>query len=325
MPSGGSVLGRGAYGTTMTIACDADDHDTLCSAIGTDGPIEVYRGGRPGRWLHGKEASRFRSWLEGSAYVAKVMRANVFGTARHNFMAEMRHSRQIERVLGPVGVRRYTMLPAIGIRGKGGVYAVLSRRAPRDVSQVPKGALSADDLDRLVRQLLGCVAILEGKHYAHKDIKPANIVQLPHAPWFALIDWGLAGPIGPGHRLSGDPMTTMPMAFYLDGMPAWLAVRMMWLWCRFAGPPGWFGSRIFNEVYGWSADGFWAGLGAGAGAGEGAHADVFSIGATVAYLVHAHRLPWKRYRDWVHGAISMGFATAGAALRAWRRLHTVQN
>jgi hypothetical protein len=122
-----------------------------------------------------------------------------------------------------------------------------------------RGALPADEVARVGRDLALALAAVHGAGIVHRDVKPANVVITPEGR-AVLADFGLglrpalAGP--EPLRTSGTPMFMAPELLAGEGAAAWtdLYALGVTLWFALAGRPP-FAARTIGELRGDAARG----------------------------------------------------------------------
>lgn len=314
---GGKKYGEGVYGVTYDFACKLNDNETLCKMLKERrvASIELHSFDNSIELSKQKEIVHFIRYMHNlDCCVAKVFKSYMIGLDRVGFTEELEGMKTIYKIFGD-GTERETTLTSMKLYGfnfvavyivfvdGSHVYVTFSRKCESTLEKTP---MDGPMLDRFLRNMLGTIEKMQAHGFAHCDIKPDNIIYCSRIRRFKLIDWGLSKYLKEGARLGGNKMFVSPLAHYVSGYPAFLAVRLMYYvtWKR---EPEWFDSKIFKELYEMIYDEFYEVLEEGGGYVKkyGNKFDVFSIGMCTAWVVWKHGLDWKKYKRIVMGMVSM--------------------
>lgn len=300
---GGKIYGKGMKGVIM------DPEDLY---IDEEESVLVYG-------VHGKYKKKWASVVKDNI-VCKVFKEH-YGVldwlmcrnrAPESFRREITGMRRLIKIFGEDNIEKYTTVP-VAVLGivRDGSYIVFTKICEAQVDDIK---LNADDMQKLIRQTLSCVAVLQNHNLVHCDLKPGNILKCGDD--FKIIDWELMHKLDwkTSQQYSGDVKFTSPFAYALQGVSVELCLERFVAHCD----RKWRQSRLFRVCLDIIARDLEkvGRIDATVFKNHKYHFDMFSLGLTFAYLLFKNKIRHECYLKLIRGLVSLyGFKDASAAFR----------
>lgn len=327
--NGGKKYGEGVYGVTYDFACKLNDNETFCKMLKERRVVSIQ--------LHSfnnsltlEKPNEIRHFIKHihnlDCCVAKVFKSYMIGFDKKGFAEELEGMKTIYKIFGKE-TERETTLTSMKLYGFNfvAVYVVFMDGSHTYVtfSRKCESTLEETKIDnklfkRLIKDMLCTIEKMQSHGFSHCDIKPDNIIYCKRLKRFKLIDWGLASYLKNGKRLVGTIVFGCPLAHYVSGYPAILAVRLMYV-SAWKTQNDWFNSGVFQDLYKLVYEEFNDIIDEGGDYIKkyGKKFDVFAVGMSLGWTVWKHNLGWKKHRRFVMDMVSMkGFQDARSALAA---------
>lgn len=319
---GGRKYGEGVYGTTYDFACQLHDNESFCKMI-KDRRVTSVQLHSFDKMISLEKQSDIKRFIKLVSHldccVAKLFKNYMIGIDKKGFYEEINGMKVIYDIFGDK-TEQETTLTSLKLMGfnfiaayvifedNSHMYVTFTKKCSSDLEHTP---MNEKKYTRLVQHILHTLTLMQAKNFAHCDLKPDNMIYCKKTNTFKLIDWGLSNFLEKGNRLVGTTMFGCPLSRYLNGMPAFLAVRILYL-STWKKNSDWFNSTIFQELYKMIYTEFMEVIKEDNLLQTYKYKfDLFGFGLSLAYLIHKHELNWKKHKQFIIKMISMkGFACA---------------
>ena len=330
--TGGRLFGEGVYGATYDFACKLDDNETFCNILTHKKikSIDLHSFSKVLLLEKHEEIKAFIKFIHDlDRYVAKIFKSYMIGIDKRSFIEEIKNMETVYKIFGDqtekqttltkLNYLNFNMIGAhIIFEDETSTFSTFTSKCNSDLQHTK---INPNRLNKLIVNGLETLESMQKKDFVHCDIKPDNIIYCKKENKFKLIDWGISNFIKPNVRLSGNTPCGFPISFYIGGMPAIIAIRLIYYsnWKRF---PEFFKSAIFQDLYKMIQKEFNEAIKLSKKTlltKYGKKIDVFAFGMTLAYLIHKNNLDWDKHREFVTSLISLkGIPDAHNALKEFK-------
>jgi serine/threonine protein kinase len=161
------------------------------------------------------------------------------------------------------------------------------------------------NLDKLIKDVLDCLNIIQKRNLIHNDIKDDNIVLCDDT--YKLIDWGQAGPLDKIYI--GDFIYSNPIKWYIRGYTGFISRKLMDVRARFVDK-AYERSSMYQEQYNRITEEFKTVINKNSDRKElmkiyKKSFDIFMLGMTFLYKVYEFKLDYEKYKPLIEAMTSL--------------------
>ncbi len=324
MQQGGKFYGEGMWGETYDFACKLNDNETFCKKLKSKRITAIHLHSFTKLIQLDKQSQivKFIRYMHNlDCCVAKVFKDYGIGLDEKGFNDELAGMKTIYDIFGKDTTEQTTLTSLklfnfnfvaakVIFSDDTSIFATFSKKCTSNLTHT-----KVKSIDHILKHLIHTLVIMQKHDFIHCDIKPDNIIYCKSSNKFKLIDWGLANKLSQTTKYSGTVLFSSPMAHYLSGVPAFIAVRIIsyTAWQRMRD---WYNSTIFQELYKLIYQEFYEAI-------EGQTPqelfnkykykfDLFNLGMALAFVVHKNKLKWHKYKNKIISLVSLKGALSAA-------------